>query len=222
MNNICLTKTEFERLLKVFGWLLIVIGLLIFFVQFHFFHTSPFSAAWKAFCSSLSICVLVIGIISRLSWRCKILARLMNRPIVHGLWKGELRSNYGAVGEERITIPIFLVIRQTYLTLSIQSFTERQDGESSLESLWKSSKTDSVQLSYIFKLNKFFSGASSATNGTGVLKLAGDKLSLKGIYWTNAPTHGEISLELISSDCENISSYSDAQKKHDSALSIAK
>ncbi|MEG4675714.1 hypothetical protein, partial [Enterobacter cloacae] len=98
--------------------------------------------------------------------------------------------------------------------LSIQSFTERQEGESRLEALLRSSKTDVTRLCYVFELRKIFSGAHSITSGAGELKLAGDQLSLNGTYWTNTPTHGEITLRLITRDCEGISSYQDAKKRN--------
>ncbi len=211
MNNLSLTTVEFERLLKVFGWLLGLLGLLIFLIQWHFFQQSILFAAWKAFSLSLGLCVLFFGIFTKLAWRWRHLARWMNRPLVHGVWEGELKSDYGTVDGKRLVVPIFFVIRQTYLTLSIQSFTERQEGESRLEALLRSSKTDVTRLCYVFELRKIFSGAHSITSGAGELKLAGDQLSLNGTYWTNTPTHGEITLRLVTRKCEGISSYQEAK-----------
>ena len=211
MNNLSLTTAEFERLLKVFGWLMGILGLLIFLIHWYYFQQPIPSAAWKAFSTSLGLCVLFFGVFSKLAWRWRHLAKWMNRPLVHGVWVGELRSDYGAVDGNRLVIPIFFVIRKTYLTLSIQSFTERQEGESRLEALLRSSKTDVTRLCYMFELRKIFSGAHSITSGAGELKLAGDQLSLNGTYWTNTPTHGEISLRLVTRDCKGIASYQEAE-----------
>lgn len=213
MNNLSLTSAEFERLLKVFGWLLGILCLANFLIQWKCFHVPAFSAAWKAFGSSLGLGVLLFGIFTKLAWRWERLARWMNRPLVHGIWSGELSSDYGSINGNRLSVPIFFVIRQTYLTLSVQSFTERQEGESRLEALLKSSKTDVTRLCYVFELRKLFSGANSLTSGAGELRLAGDQLSLIGTYWTNTPTHGEIYLKLVSRDCEGITSFQDVQKK---------
>ena len=211
MNNLSLTTAEFERLLKVFGWLMGILGLLIFLIHWYYLQQPIPSAAWKAFSTSLGLCVLFFGVFSKLAWRWRHLAKWMNRPLVHGVWVGELRSDYGAFDGNRLVIPIFFVIRQTYLTLSIQSFTERQEGESRLEALLRSSKTDVTRLCYMFELRKIFSGAHSITSGAGELKLAGDQLSLNGTYWTNTPTHGEISLRLVTRDCKGIASYQEAE-----------
>lgn len=219
MNNLSLTTAEFERLLKVFGWLLGGVCLIVFLIQWHFLHISISSALWKAFSISLGLCICLFGVFTRLAWRWRRLAKWMNRPLVHGTWQGELKSDFGAVDGERLVVPIFFVIKQTYLTLSIQSFTERQEGESRLEALLRSSKTDVTRLCYVFELRKIFSGAHSITSGAGELKLAGDQLSLTGTYWTNTPTHGDIALTLVSRDCEGISSYQEAKKQLDKKLS---
>ncbi|MEQ5127752.1 hypothetical protein ABN225_13230 [Providencia alcalifaciens] len=218
MNYISLTSAEFERLLKVFGCLLGGLGLIIFLVQWHIFNTPIFSAVWKAFSVSLMLCIFLFGVFTKLAWRWEKLAKWMNRPLVHGIWKGELKSDFNSINGERLVVPIIFVIKQTYLTLSIQSFTARQDGESRLEALLRSSKTDVTRLCYVFELRKLFSGANSLTSGAGELKLAGDQLSLNGTYWTNTPTHGDISLTLISRNCKDISSYQDAQKRIDIVL----
>lgn len=213
MSHLSLTIAEFNRLLKVFGILLGLLGLIYFFAQWKYFHTPIPSAVWKAFSLALTSGIILFGIFSKVAWRWTRLSKWMSRPIVHGVWKGELRSDFGIADGKRLVIPIFFVIRQTYLTLSVQSFTERQEGESRLEALLKSSKTDTTRLCYIFELRKLFSGASTLTSGTGELKLSGDQLTLKGAYWTNTPTHGDIYLELICRNCDEIASFEDAQKR---------
>lgn len=213
MNHLSLTTAEFERLLKVFGYLLGLLCLACFLVQWKCFHTPVDSAAWKAFSSALGLGVLLFGVFTKVAWRWERLAKWMSRPIVHGIWKGELRSDFGAVDGNRLTIPIFFVIRQTYLTLSVQSFTEHQEGESRLEALLKSSKTDTTRLCYVFELRKLFSGANSLTSGAGELKLSGDQLTFRGTYWTNTPTHGEIYLEHVTRNCEGVASFQDVQKR---------
>ncbi len=213
MSHLSLTTAEFERLLKVFGILLGLLGLACFLIQWKCLHTPAPSAAWKAFSSALTSGVILFGIFSKVAWRWERLASWLSRPIVHGIWKGELRSDFGTVDGNPLIIPIFFVVRQTYLTLSVQSFTERQEGESRLEALLKSSKTDVTRLCYVFELRKLFSGANALTSGAGELKLAGDQLTLRGTYWTNTPTHGDIYLELVSRNCEGIASFEDVQKK---------
>jgi hypothetical protein len=142
VNNLSLTTTELERLLKVFGWLLGLFWLAAFLIQWKCFYVATSSAAWRAFSPAVGGAVLLFGVFYKVAWRWEWLAKWMNRPIVHGIWKGELRSDFGAKTGLPLIIPIYFVVRQTYLTLSVQSFTERQDGESRLEALLKNSKTE--------------------------------------------------------------------------------
>jgi len=212
-----LTHSEFERLLKAFGWMLGTLWTAIFLVQLTYFQTPATSAAWRAFGSALALSVLAFGALKKLAWRWKPLAKWMGRPCVHGVWQGELLSDYGATNDSRLVIPIFFVIRQTYLTLSIQSFTERQEGESQIEALFKNSKTNSTQLIYIFELRKSFSGSSSLIKGSGELKLSGNHLSLTGTYWTNTPTHGDINLKLISRKIDDVTTFQEAMESSSKA-----
>lgn len=218
MNNLSLTTTELERLLKVFGWLLGLFWLVAFLIQWKCFNVSASSAAWRAFSPAVGVAVFLFGVFYKAAWRWEWLAKWMNRPVVHGIWKGELRSDFGAGGGRPLIVPIYFVVRQTYLTLSVQSFTERQDGESRLEALLKNSKTEATRLCYVFELRKLYPGANSLTSGAGDLKLVGEGRELRGTYWTNTPTHGELLLKLISRDSNGIASFDDAQRKFCGAL----
>lgn len=213
MNNLSITTAELERLLKVFGWILGLFWLAAFLIQWKCFNIAASSAAWRAFSPAVGGAILLFGVFYKLAWRWERLAKWMNRPIVHGIWKGELRSDFGLVDKSTLVIPIYFVVRQTYLTLSVQSFTDKQDGESRLEALLKNSKTEATRLCYVFELRKLYPGANSLTSGAGDLRLLGSGQELKGTYWTNTPTHGELILKLVCRDCDGIESFDDAQNK---------
>jgi SMODS-associating 2TM, beta-strand rich effector domain len=199
LSNLSLTTSELERLLKVFLGMFLLVWTTSFIVQHHAFDIPLFPAAWRAF-----------GFFYKFAWRWEWLAKLMSRPVVHGLWAGELKSDFSKKNGETIAIPIVFVVRQTYLTISVQSFTNGQEGESRLEALLKSSKTDATRLCYVFELRKLYPGAHALVSGAGELKLIADEQELHGTYWTNTPTHGEIRLKLVSRDCDGINSYQDA------------
>jgi len=213
VNNLSITTAELERLLKVFGWLLGLFWLVAFLIQWKCFNVVASSAAWRAFSPAVGGAILLFGVFYKVAWRWERLAKWMNRPIVHGIWKGELRSDFGLVDKSTLVIPIYFVVRQTYLTLSVQSFTDKQDGESRLEVLLKNSKTEATRLCYVFELRKLYPGANLLTSGAGDLRLLSSGRQLKGTYWTNTPTHGELILKLVSRDFDGIESFDDAQNK---------
>lgn len=211
MNSLFLTTTELNRLLKVFAWLTGLLWLSFFLVQLKLFGISASSAAVKSFSAAIAVSALLFGLFYKVAWRWEWLAKWMNRPIVHGVWQGELRSDFESKGSTPLVIPVFFVIKQTYLTLSVESFTESQEGESRLEAILRNAKTDACRLCYVFELRKLYPGANSLTSGTGDLKLLGNARQLSGTYWTNTPTHGELSLKLVSRDIRGIASFQDAK-----------
>tara|TARA_R110000823_G_scaffold75335_1_gene172379 strand:- start:470 stop:1117 length:648 start_codon:yes stop_codon:yes gene_type:complete len=210
VNSLFLTTTELERLLKVFAWLIGLLWLLLFFVQWEIFDISASSAAFKAFSMAIAVSAVLFGLFYKVAWRWEWLAKWMNRPIVHGVWRGELRSDFDSKGSKPLVIPVFFIIKQTYLTLSVESFTESQEGESRLEAILRNTKTDASRLCYVFELRKLYPGANSLTSGTGDLKLLGNGRELSGTYWTDTPTHGELNLQLVTRDIKNIASFKDA------------
>ena len=113
----------------------------------------------------------------------------MRRPIVHGVWRGTLRSDFRQSDKAQLEIPIIFVIRQTYLTISIESFTKSQEGESKLEALIQNGRTEATRLCYVFELRRQYQGENKLTTGSGELRLIDNSTRLRGHYWTNTPTH---------------------------------
>jgi hypothetical protein len=123
-----------------------------------------------------------------------------------------LLSDYKRSKENPLEIPIIFVIRQTYLTLSIESFTRSQEGESKLEALIRNTRTESTRLSYVFELKRYYGSENKLTIGAGQLRLQDNNVVLRGSYWTNTPTHGELKLKLMSRDCNGIDCYEVAER----------
>lgn len=137
----------------------------------------------------------------------------MRRPIVHGVWRGTLRSDYKQTGKTLLDIPIVFVIWQTYLTISIESFARFQEGESKLEALIKNGRAEAARLSYVFELRRQYQGENKLTTGAGDLRLINESKNLKGHYWTNSPTFGELQLELLSRECDGVDCFEVAERR---------
>lgn len=213
MNNLSLTLTEFQRLLKVFATLTVLAWALIFFIQWHFMGAALFTAGWRSFTAALTIATVAFGVFYKLAWKSPRIARLMGRSMVHGVWQGTLLSDYKTDKNHPLEVPIFFVIRQTYLTLSLESFTKSQQGESKLEALIRNARTEATRLSYVFELRRQFRGENKLTIGAGELRLQDDNTILSGFYWTNTPTHGELKLKLVSRDCDGVDCYEVAERR---------
>jgi hypothetical protein len=134
--------------------------------------------------------------------------------MVHGLWWGELHSNYVDPNGARVSKPIEIVfvIRQTFLTLSIRSYTADIPGESILETLHAHPVDGDAKLRYAYEMIRWANNENKAIRGYGDLVLGGGDVELAGDYWTNSPSSGRVVLKLLSRNCEDVRSFSDAQK----------
>jgi hypothetical protein len=214
MKHLGLTSSEFDRLLKILLWLAGGVWALLLLIQLYAMKAEMLTAAFRSFSGAVTISVVLFGLVYKVAWRWPLVASWMRRPIVHGVWRGELRSNYNRDPDSPpLIVPIVFVIRQTYLTISLQSFTPTQDGESKLEALVQSEKHDSTELSYLFELRRLVGGENKLTTGAGQLKLLDGNKLLRGHYWTNSPTRGEARLELLARNVEGVDCYEVAEKK---------
>jgi hypothetical protein len=214
LENVTLTAEAFGIVKKVFAYLAGLFCVTILIVRWCFNHAIDGSEIIRAAASGVGLAAFAFWVFFRWGWRWKAIPKLIGRPNVRGVWLGKLTSNYRS---DETGVPlekhIVFVIRQTYLTLCIQSFTERQTGVSKVEALIQNNRTNSTNLSYVYELKNEYSGQSTLVNGAGDLSLirkAGDTLVLKGAYWTSTPTHGHIVLRRITEDCDSISEFADA------------
>lgn len=214
MTNLTLTAEELDRIKRAFALACILIAFLFSLAQWRLFETAPLSAAMRSISGALLITSGLFYLFYRWGWRVGRIAKWMGRPVVHGVWLGYLTSNFGrSVSDGPMRKPIVFVVRQTYLTLSIQSFTDSQEGESTLEALIRNARTDGTRLAYVFELKNKYAGARRLTNGAGDLQLLADDSILSGNYWTSSPTHGSLSLKLKCRECAGVERFEDAESR---------
>ncbi|WP_133666693.1 hypothetical protein [Paraburkholderia sp. BL10I2N1] len=144
MENLTLTHQQFNLLKKSFAWTVALVAGAVAVFNIRFSHT-PLSATslFRCFTTGLSAASLLFFIFYKWAWRVGPLPAWSGRPLLQGVWVGFLSSDYGqAPGTPALTLPIVFVIRQTYLTLSIQSFTQRQTGDSRVEAIICNARND--------------------------------------------------------------------------------
>lgn len=209
MHNLTLSEPELQRLLKVFCYLLALVwaicalGTALFISQ-----DINASIVIKTLPSAVTASVLVFAFLYGVSWKNERLARWLKRPAVHGAWCGTLVSDYKTKQGVVLHIPIVFVIRQTYLSLSVQSYTPGgQVGTSTLEGLVQDARTGETHLRYLFGLTRHYNNENKITKGAGELRLENKSSVLRGSYWTSTPTHGEVQLKLMSRDCEDLDTF---------------
>lgn len=209
MPSLTLTGAELTRLKKAFAAIALVLTAAISLLRWKCLGHNIGEVAWQSFLLSLTVTGFLFASFYKFGWRLGPLAKWMGRPDLSGVWLGLLSSSYFRNGHP---IPIVFVIRQTYLDISICSYTAGQRGRSTFEALIQNDRHQIIVLAYIYELEKLYPGAQEKVKGTGEIELLGAD-RLQGFYWTNSPTHGSISLKRRSTDCTDIQAFEDVTKK---------
>ncbi len=215
MIPLSITSSDLERLAKLSAVLGTIAAALVVATRWGAFQLSPISVFGQAISAALAAPTLVILVIRKVKWKHPWLSKLLGRRMVHGLWWGELHSDYvKSPGDPPLPpIPIAFVIRQTYLTLSIKSYTSALPGESILEVLHAHPVTGDASLRYAYQMTRRANAENKATLGYGDLVLGGEDKELLGDYWTNSPSTGRIRLNLLTRDCDDFRSFTDALRE---------
>lgn len=209
MASLTLTGVELSRLTKVFAVTALVLTAAIALFRWGSLGHPLGEAVLQSVFLAITLTGLLFAGFYRFGWRLGPLAKWMGRSDLRGVWLGHLSSSYFKNGQP---IPIVFVIRQTYLDISICSYTEKQRGQSTFEALIQNDRHVVTVLAYIYELQRHYPGAQERVKGTGEVELLGSD-KLRGFYWTNSPTHGSISLQRKSTECEDIQEFGDAIKK---------
>jgi hypothetical protein len=136
-------------------------------------------------------------------WSAGPIKRLVKRPNLNGTWKGTLIS-YRADGAgpevPHRPIPIFLVVRQSYLDLSI-TLLSKESRSRSIAALIQANHPDDFTAYYHYTNTPglAFRDGSPVHSGGTKLDIAGvSPSSLDGEYWTDRRTRGTFAVKRAS------------------------
>jgi hypothetical protein len=155
-------------------------------------------ALWRPISSVTSAVVLLSIAFELWLWKLRFLhGWLVKRPVIEGTWRAELRSNWkGASGALIPPIEGYAVIRQTLFNLSIRLMT--QESSSKLVGTEIVCSADGLYcISGVYRNEPQFRlrNASPIHYGAVWLEVVyAPKQMLKGHYWTDRNTAGEITL----------------------------
>jgi hypothetical protein len=124
-------------------------------------------------------------------------------PILHGTWKGTLKSNWidPETGEHVPPTEITAFIRQSFISISVEIHSLKMISKSYIAGIKTDGDTETQELCYSY--NSKASADTLESNpwheGTAKLEiLSGSNLKLKGSYWTLRKTIGTIEMRRIS------------------------
>jgi len=212
MRAVTLNYAEIMRLVKAFFFVTAAFTVLITFGQLALVSREVSVALiFQSASVGLVLTTVLMGLLADRPWTFTRLARWLGRPSIHGVWWGTLCTDWvDANGRALPAIPIVFVIRQSYLFVSIQSFSENQPARSTFEFLGMDEKTKDMHLAYVYELRRTAYNENKLTSGYGHLILQDQGRVLAGEYWTNSPTQGRLRLEFVTQVCDGINSYDSA------------
>lgn len=156
------------------------------------------SGSWfRPFSTVVGAVLLLMVAFDLWAWRLRLLQGwFVPRPDVRGTWRVELRSDWKDPSSGQTVAPIlaYLVIRQTYSTLSLRLFTAESLSELVAAEINKAADgTYRVAAVYRNEPKLSVRHRSAIHYGALVLDVQGDPvLNLVGHYWTDRSSRGEL------------------------------
>ncbi len=172
----------------------VVAGVLITFI-FLSFDNSVFDAVTR----SASIVFVFLVIYDRWFWRKFFIPQLTKTPVLHGTWKGSYASNYeNPETRKNASGDIYLVVKQTFWSVSVRSLSEESSSRSITATLRKlHDSTRELVYVYSNKPKAAFKNRSKPNTGTAFIDV-GSKVYpqlLKGSYFTDRGHEGDLVFE---------------------------
>jgi hypothetical protein len=157
------------------------------------------SSDWTAYISPAVSAVLVgLSIFDRWAWRWPLVRVLGgSRPDLRGIWKGTVVSSWvnPETNEPLPPIEAYLVVRQTFSTLSLRLHTAESWSESSTADVLRASDA-TCQVAWVHRNDPRMTvrHRSEIHYGAGCLRIVGqdNPTGLEGHYWTDRGTKGEM------------------------------
>lgn len=171
--------------------------------------------AFKPITTAITIDSIVVLTFIRWAWKWPIFKGwLVEQPNLQGTWSGVIKSTWlnPETNSELPPIPIKLIIRQTFLTLSCTLHTAESVSHSFVASIKIDDSCGAKHLVYSYsnKPSLEVRHRSEAHEGTAILDIVNlSPLVLKGEYWTNRKTTGRMNLMFESKSLEEVFSLSE-------------
>jgi hypothetical protein len=153
---------------------------------------APVDKTWLKYLGAIaSIIVVLLLIFDRWAWRWLPVA-VSKRPNLQGTWKAQLNYQWPA-GTPTQTKDCFVVIRQTYTTVSVAMHFDISDSHSRSAAIVETNGQRSLWWSYLSVAHTLEQGDNPPHRGGAELAISlKPRTSLAGDYWTERKTHGRV------------------------------
>ncbi len=189
---------------KAFAWIFLLVSIVVW-VGILLVSGLDLRFDWGAFKKLPQVVSVVLLLwigFSRWWWKWPIFQGwLVLFPVLQGTWQGTLTSTWinPETGQPQEPIPMVLVIKQSFTTVSctIHTYTRESHSRSYAATFLLDDESSSKQLVYTYTNtpNASVRHRSVVHDGTAVLEVVRKpRRMLRGEYWTNRKTTGDIEL----------------------------
>lgn len=190
-----LKYVNFNHFLAVTGFLIIIIWLIV--LALNDIEPGLTREALEQVSTTLSVVGVMWFIFARWGWRLSFFQGwLVPFPDLEGTWSGSIESSFIRNNEEGRIQPVTceLVIEQTFLDIRCNLKSGESSSHSYGTSLYIDDSSGKKYLIYTYfnrpSIHK--RPGSQMHDGTVRLEICDGNKTLKGEYWTNRQTHGEM------------------------------
>lgn len=160
------------------------------------------------------VLLIAVGFFERWIWRWAFIPRLVNVPVLHGTWKGELQSLWKdpATGSGLPQKAVYLTVDQTLTSICVRLLSDESASEQVAGVIMRPrSGPRSVSAVYVNTPRVDHRGASPIHYGGLLLRVVGafPPRQLEGEYWTDRQSKGTLSFDKHNSKIAD--SFTDAQ-----------
>ena len=171
-------------------------------------------AAPKALFALPSVLLLLFGGFNQWLWQVRPIRTILSRPQLNGTWSGNLVSmRADEDGREAAydPIPIFLVIRESYLEVSVTLISAESKSRSIAATL-ETKQADDFVVHYLYSNlpRMAVRDRSPQHAGGGRIDVSGlEPVRLVGEYWTDRRTRGSLDVHKVS--LKHVGSFQEGQ-----------
>jgi|SRR5579872_7541684 len=184
-----------------FGGVFIIWLVILFFSNKHF---NIDSEALKKIPDAVTTYVIVLFIFTEWAWKLKIFKGwLVPFPNLEGTWEGNFTTTWEGRGNVPQSIPMILVIKQSFNSISCCLYTKESSSYSTTAQINEDDNSGIFRLSYNYtnRPKASIRSRSEIHDGAAILRIVEKpEKSLEGEYWTSRKTTGDVKLKFKSAE----------------------
>lgn len=201
---------------KLFVYLTIGFAATIWGIVLFFSGAPPISyESLKALNGSTAAVAIIWALYFGWGWKWPYLRKLLYRPNLNGTWIGEFKSDWKDKNGNGIPPGRFvLVIRQSFFSISIRAYSEKQKTLSYVESLVLDDERGTKLLAYLYAEKRTTSVDHGARQGAAELDVIeeSNRRTLEGDFWTHTGTTGFVRVRQSSAEL-HVESFEQAARQ---------